>query len=318
MIDAAVELAVVPSFSRIGPAVRRRLYDWADPQPGALVGRTALVTGPTSGLGHAAAARLAGLGARVVLAGRSHQRLTDVRDDLVRETGEDRYPIVVVDMSSLESVQAAVGSIRDTEPRLDVLIDNAGAIFPDRGESVDGIERTLAVLVVGPFALTRGLLPLLRQSPDARAIAVTSGGMYTQPVDFDDLDWETRPFSGPRAYAQAKRIQVALMREWARRLAGSSISFNAMHPGWADTPGLAESLPGFHGLMGPLLRSVDEGVDTITWLATSPSVRPPGGRLYLDRRPRPFDRAPQTRLTAADRRELWAAIATLAGVDPAI
>jgi NAD(P)-dependent dehydrogenase (short-subunit alcohol dehydrogenase family) len=269
-------------------------------------------------LGRAAAARLAGLGARVVLAGRSRQRLSDVRDDLFRVAGEDRYPIVEVDMSSLESVRAAVRSIRDTEPRLDILVDNAGAIFPDRRETVDGIERTLAVLAVGPFALTRGLLPLLKQSPDARVIAVTSGGMYTQPVDFDDLDWQMRPFSGPRAYARAKRIQVALMREWARRLTGSTVSFNAMHPGWADTPGLAETLPGFHGLMRPLLRSVAEGADTITWLATSADVRPPGGRLYLDRRPRPFDRAPQTRLTAADRRELWGMISRMAGVGATI
>ena len=317
MVDAGLELAVVPSFSRIGPAVRRRLFDWAEPHPSALVGRTVLVTGPTSGLGRAAATRLAKLGARVVLAGRSEQRLSELRDELTRSAGEDRFPIVVVDMSSLESVHAAVKSLRDSEPRLDVLIDNAGAIYPDRGETADGIERTLAVLVVGPFALTSGLVPLLERSADARVISVTSGGMYTQPVEFGDLGWKARPFSGPRAYAQAKRIQVALMREWARRMATSSISFNAMHPGWADTPGLADTLPGFYRLMGPLLRSVDEGIDTITWLATSDDVRPPGGWLYLDRRPRPFDRAPQTRLTAADRSELWATISALAGFGPA-
>lgn len=318
LLDTMLEVAVVPSFSRIGPAVRRRLYDWVAPVPGALAGRTALVTGPTSGLGRAAARRLAQLGARVILAGRSEERLEEVRAELAEAAGEDRFPIVIVDMSSLKSVRAAARQILETEPRLDLLVDNAGAIYPDRGETADGIERTLAVLVVGPFALSAGLLPLLRQSPDARVIAVTSGGMYTQRVDFDDLGWKSRPFSGPRAYAQAKRIQVALMREWARRMATSSISFNAMHPGWADTPGLADTLPGFYRLMGPLLRSVDEGIETITWLATSPEVRPPGGSLYLDRRPRPFDRVPHTRLNADDRRELWATISELAGVDPAI
>ncbi|MDL2334984.1 MAG: hypothetical protein QFC55_02995 [Chloroflexota bacterium] len=141
--------------------------------------------------------------------------------------------------------------------------------------------------------------------------------MYTQRVDFDDLQWQSRPFSGPRAYAQAKRIQVALMTEWARRFAATTISFNAMHPGWADTPGLAESLPGFYRLMRPLPRTLDEGIDTLTWLATSDDVVPPGGQLYLDRRPRPFDRATQTRLTAADRRELWGRISALAGFGPA-
>lgn len=316
LIDAGLELAVVPSFSRIGPALRRRLHGWAEPPAGALRGRTVLVTGPTSGLGRATAARMAMLGARVVLAGRSDERLRALRDELIDATGEDRYPVVVVDMSSLESVNNAARMVRDSEPRLDVLIDNAGAIYPDRGETPDGIERTLAVLVVGPFALTRGLLPLLTQSPDGRVISVTSGGMYTQRVDFDDLQWQSRPFSGPRAYAQAKRVQVALMREWARRLARSTVSFNAMHPGWVDTPGLAESLPGFYELMRPLLRTPDEGIDTLTWLATSHDVQPPGGRLYLDRRPRPFDRAPQTRLTAADRRDLWSTISALAGCEP--
>ncbi|MEP7379628.1 MAG: SDR family NAD(P)-dependent oxidoreductase [Chloroflexota bacterium] len=318
MIDATLELAVVPSFSRIGPALRRRLYSWTEPSAGMLSGRTVLVTGPTSGLGRETATELAQLGARVVLAGRDQTRLSQVRDELAASTGEDRYPTVVVDMSSLSSVRRAVEQVLLTESRLDVLVDNAGAIYPDRGESVDGIERTLAVLVVGPFALTSGLLPLLSATPGARVISVTSGGMYTQPARLDDLEWRMRPFSGTRAYAQGKRIQVALMREWARRFAQSGIAFNAMHPGWADTPGLAESLPGFHHLMRPLLRSVEEGADTITWLATSPSVRPPGGRLYLDRRTRPFDRVPQTRLNAADRQELWDEISELAGLNPAI
>lgn len=318
MIDGAMELAIVPSFSRIGPALRRRLYSWTEPAAGMLAGRTALVTGPTSGLGRKTATKLAQLGARVVLAGRDQTRLSQVRDELAAWTGEDRYPTVVVDMSSLRSVRRAVEQIRATELRLDVLVDNAGAIYPQRTETAEGIERTLAVLVVGPYALTSGLLPLLSATPGARVISVTSGGMYTQAAHLDDLAWRMRPFSGPRAYAQGKRIQVALVREWARRFAQSGIAFNAMHPGWADTPGLAESLPGFSRVMRPLLRTAAEGTDTIVWLATDPTVRPPGGCLYLDRRARPFDRMPQTRLSAADRQDLWDEISELAGLNPAI
>ena len=107
------------------------------------------------------------------------------------------------------------------------------------------------------------------------------------------------------------------MREWARRFTDRGISFNAMHPGWADTPGLAESLPGFQRVMGPLLRTPGEGADTIVWLATTPSLPVPGGRLYLDRRPRPFDRVPQTRLPLEDRAELWEMISSLTGTKPA-
>jgi hypothetical protein len=137
--------------------------------------------------------------------------------------------------------------------------------------------------------------------------------MYAQRVHFDDLQWRSRAFNGTAAYAQAKRIQVALMREWARRAAGVGISFNAMHPGWADTPGLAESLPAFQRVMKPLLRTPEEGADTILWMATTDELRPPGGRLYLDRRPRLFDRIPQTRLDDDDRAELWETVSELTG-----
>jgi len=313
-VDAALELSVVASFSRIGPALRRRLDGWTAPPPGALDGRTVLITGPTSGLGRAAADALADLGARIVLVGRNREKLERVRDELVALHGADRFPVVVADLGSLRSVRDAVRKIVATERRLDVLVDNAGAIHPDRRLGPDGIEATFALMVVGPFVLTCGLLPLLRAS-HGRVIAVTSGGMYTQALDLDDLGSEVGSWSGSRAYARAKRAQTALIREWARRLAGTGVTFDAMHPGWADTPGLAESLPAFHRLMGPLLRSPADGADTIIWLAADPASSGASGRLFLDRRPRPFDRAPMTRLTASDRRRLWDLVAGLADVD---
>lgn len=317
LLDWAIELTVVGSFGRPGLVLRRRLFGWDSPAPNALAGRTVLVTGPTSGLGRAAAEALAAHGARVVLVGRSRERLAALRDSLVREHGEDRFPIVIADMGSLHSVRAAADRVLATEARLDVLIDNAGAMFSERTVGPDGIEATLATLVVGPFALEAALLPLLARTPGSRIVAVTSGGMYTQRVRLDDLQYGREPWSGPRAYARAKRIQVALIREWARRFAGAGIdvAVNAMHPGWADTPGLAEALPGFHRRMRPLLRTPAEGADTIVWLATRADAD--GGRLYLDRRPRPFDRVPSTRLTAADRRRLWNAVLELSGsADP--
>jgi dehydrogenase/reductase SDR family member 12 len=305
-VDALLELSVVGSFSSAGPRIRSRLFDWQPAAPsGVLDGQTALVTGPTSGLGREVARALALAGARVVLAGRSTERLAALGNELAAETGADRYPTLVVDMSSLASVRAAVEQLGAREERLDILVDNAGGMFGERRESEDGIELTLALMVVGSFALVSGLLPILRRSPGGRVISVASGGMYAQPVDFEDLEWRRRPWSGPRAYAQAKRIQAALVRERARRLAGTSVTVNAMHPGWVDTPGLQESMPQFHGLMRPLLRNVEQGADTIIWLAASPEVEPGGGRLYLDRRPRPFDRYPGTRLSADDRRALW-------------
>ena len=323
LVDDALEVSIVGSFSQVGIMLRRSLFGWGPPPDGALVGRTALITGPTSGLGRATTDALASLGARVVLVGRSEERLVAVRDSLeaahgVAAHGEDRFPIVVADMGSLTSVRAAVSRILETEPRLDILVDNAGAIYPERREGPDGIEATLAVLVIGPFVLVSGLLPLLRDTAGARVISVTSGGMYSQKLVLDDLQSTAEPYSGPRAYARAKRAQVVLVREWARRLRGTGVTINAMHPGWADTPGLAETLPGFYRAMRPVLRTPAQGADTIVWLAADPAAAAVSGALYLDRRPRPFDRIPGTRLSAADRRRLWDMVVGLSGApDPA-
>ena len=321
LIDEALEVSIVGSFSRVGFEVRRRIFGWAPFQTGALAGKTVLVTGPTSGLGRAATDALAALGARVVLVGRSEERLSALRAELTASHGHDRFPIVVADMGSLASVRAAVARVVETEARLDAVVDNAGAIYPERTEGPDGIEATLAILAVAPFVMISELLPLLRRTPGSRVISVTSGGMYTQPLKLDDLQWTSEPFDGVRAYARAKRAQVALVREWARRTRGSNPAFNAMHPGWADTPGLAESLPGFYRAMKPLLRTPAEGADTIVWLATDTAIGAAdasGGKLYLDRRSRPFDRIPATRLSAAERRRVWNLIVELSGgPDPA-
>ena len=288
------------------------MFDWKAASPGALAGRTVAVTGPASGLGLATVRAMANLGARVVLVGRHETPLRALSASLAATSGVDRYPVVVADLSSLRSVRAAVASILATETRLDVLVDNAGAIYDTRRDTEEGIEATLALMVVGPFALEAGLLPLLERTPGARVISVTSGGMYTQRLPLDDLGYRSGDYSGPKAYARAKRAQVALAREWSRRT-GGSVAFAAMHPGWADTPGLEASLPGFYRPMHPLLRTPAQGIDTIVWLATHPRPGAIGGRLFLDRRPRPFDRIPSTRLAPDDRRRLWDLVVSLAG-----
>ena len=149
-------------------------------------------------------------------------------------------------------------------------------------------------------------------------MAVTSGGMYTQALPLDDLAYARGTYNGALAYARAKRAQVALVREWSRRLRGTRVVANAMHPGWADTPGLEASLPGFARLIGGQLRTAPEGVDTMLWLAAAPEARLSSGRLFLDRRARPFDRVPGTRLSAAERARLWDAVVSMTGEpDPA-
>lgn len=319
IVDGLLELTVVASFSSVGPAIRRRLFDWQAPSSRSLRGKTVLVTGPTSGLGRTAAVTCAELGARVVLLGRNRERLETVRNELLTSHGEDRFPVVAADMSSLSDVAAAVATVLGRENRLDVVLDNAGAIYPDRTESRDGIEATFATMVVGPFALVSGLLPLIRATPGSRVINVTSGGMYAQRLRLDDLEWRaSETWNGAKAYARAKRAGVALVREWARRIPEDDVRFLSMHPGWADTPGLDAALPAFAKVMRPILRTAADGIDTAIWLATEPAEAVTSGRLYHDRRIRPFDRVPWTRLEPLDRRRLWEAVVGLAGVsDPA-
>lgn len=305
LLDDLLEILVVPSFSRLGYHVRRRLFDWEPAESWSLGGRTVVITGPTSGLGREAAGSFARMGARLVLVGRDPAKLQRTAGELRADAPSVGLATIVADLSSLASVRAAAAEILASEPRIDVVVDNAGAIFATRDETPDGFERTFATMVAGPFVLVARLLPRLLESLDPRLVAVTSGGQYTQALPLHDLAFRDGTYDGPRAYARAKRAQVAVIREWARRFRDRGLTANAMHPGWADTPGLAASLPGFRELMGGGLRSAAEGADTMVWLAAAPGARAYSGRLLLDRRARPFDRVPMTRLTADDRRALW-------------
>lgn len=315
VVDDLLEILVVPSFTRVGFEVRRRLWGWDEASDRPMGGRTVVITGPTSGLGREAADMLAAAGARLVLVGRDEGRLASTASELlpIAEAAGGSVSTVVADMASLSSVRAAADRILAEEPRIDVLIDNAGGMFHEREVTGEGFERTFALMVLGPWVLLARLLPRLLEGTDPRVVAVTSGGQYTQALPLDDLQFERGGYDGPRAYARAKRAQVTLAREWARRT--PRLKIDAMHPGWADTPGLEASLPGFRRLMGGLLRTPRQGIDTAIWLAASPAGAGPSGsgRLYLDRRARPFDRVPATRLTAAERRALWDRVVALTG-----
>jgi len=319
-VDGGLELLVLPSFSRIGFDLRRRMYRWPDIGRTSLRGRVVLVIGPTSGLGRAAVSHFAAMGARVLLVGRDAARLERTKLELTAWSGNREIAAYPVELSSLASVRAAAEAIRSAEPRLDVLVDNAGGIVPDRRTSADGYELTFATSVLGPFALTNGLLPMLRAAgrpaSPSRIVAVASGGMYARRLHLEDLQSSVGEYHGPAVFARAKRAQVVLVRELARRMRGLDVVANAMHPGWADTPGLASSLPAFRELLGPYARTAEEGVDTVIWLAAAPETANVSGQLFLDRRRRPFDRIPGTRVPPAERRALWDLVVEMSGAAP--
>jgi dehydrogenase/reductase SDR family member 12 len=198
-------------------------------------------------------------------------------------------------------------------PRLDVLIHNAGLLPDARSETAEGHELTLATHVLGPLLLTEQLATVLASAPDPRVILVSSGGMYTQQLPSDDPEYRHGTYRGATAYARSKRIQVAPTPILAQRWGAGGITVASMHPGWADTPGVATSLPGFRRLTAPLLRSPEQGADTIIWLsATAPT--PPTGLFWHDRRPRPEHYLPTTSHTERDRDRVWRFCADAIGV----
>jgi len=304
-VDLALEATVVLSFSRLGYQVRRRLFQWPDDQR-RLNGRVVLVTGSTSGLGRAVAQRLARQGATVIVSGRDPERTRRVRAELVEASGQAEIHDVVADLGRLDQVVALAATVQADHDRLDALVHNAGALVHDFRRTGDGLELTVQTHVVAPHLLTRQLLGLLAATPSSRVVTVASGGLYTQRLA--SLDLEPDGFDGVRAYALAKRAQVVLAQEWARRTAGCGVTFHAMHPGWVDTPGLAQSLPRFHQAMGPWLRTPEQGADTIAWLAVDAAAAEPGGgggHFWLDRHRRWVDRLPWTVTPPAAADELW-------------
>ena len=248
------------------------------------------MTGPTSGLGLAAVHQMAAAGAELVLLARNRAKAEAVAWDLVAAGGAGAS-VVELDLASLDSAGRAGEELAALD-RLDALVHNGGGLHTSRQLSDDGIELTFATHVVAPFVLTAAALPALERAPSGRVITVTSGGMYTQGLRLDDLQ-STQDYKGPVAYARAKRAQIDLMGLWAATVAGRGVLVHAMHPGWADTPGLAESLPRFRQILRPLLRTPDEGADTITWLCGAPPATLGTGRLWLDRRPRPLAYRPR-------------------------
>lgn len=302
LLDTALDLSVVGGYTNVGYRIRSR--GWS-PLP-RMDGKVVLITGASSGLGQAAAGGFARLGATVWLAVRNRERGEAARARILEHLDQAQIHLEVCDLSQLASVRRFAERFSAEAPRLDVLVNNAGVLTQKRELSADGIELTLATNVVGPFLLTQLLVPVLERSVPSRIVNVSSGGMYTQKLRVDDLQSEQGDFDGPAVYARTKRAEVVLSEMWAARLAGTGVTVHAMHPGWADTAGIQSSLPRFYRFTRPLLRSPDEGADTIVWLGAAAEPADRSGGFWHDRRRRPTHLLPGTREAEAERRRLWA------------
>ena len=201
--------------------------------PAPMVGITVLVTGATSGIGRATATGLAAIGADVAITGRDRER-TQEAASAIEAAGGGHVDVFVADLSSQAEVRRLATEVLERLPRIDVLINNVGGFWDTRRVTADGLEHTFALNHLAPFLLTSLLLERLRQGPAARVVTVASGAHATGRIDFADLHGE-HGYSGSRAYSQSKLANILFTYELARRLRGSDVTANALHPGFVRT-----------------------------------------------------------------------------------
>jgi len=254
-----------------------------------LTGKTVLVTGATSGIGWEASISFAHLGARVIMIGRDAGKTTQKLEEVRRRSGSTTVDSLLCDFSSQAQVRRLAEEFLARYDKLHVLVNNAGTVFTNRTVTADGIESTFAVNYLGPFLLTNLLLDVLKASAPARVIIVSSSGHYRGTMDFSDLGFE-HGYQIMRAYSRSKLAAVLFTRELAKRLEGTGVTVNALHPGavatsiWDRAP--AYTRPLFSLAKRLLMISPEAGAGTIVYLATSPEVEGKTGLYFEKNRPK--------------------------------
>ncbi|MGB9012345.1 MAG: SDR family NAD(P)-dependent oxidoreductase [Aeromicrobium sp.] len=315
-LDTTLDKTLVLGYSKIGPALRRHWWP-ADPASDTMAGRHVVVTGASGGLGLAAAAGIARLGATVHLLGRTQSRLTDAVETIRRDQPDADVLPEVCDISDLDAVRTYAADLAQRVPVLHAIVHNAGVMPPERAESAQGHEATLATHVIGPLAMTEALRSNLAAAASPRVVVVSSGGMYSAPLDStigDDVEYRRGRYEGIRAYARTKRIQVTMTELMAQRYAVDGITVHSMHPGWADTPGISDSMPTFSRVLRPILRSGKLGADTIVWLTAAEEASGSSGLFWCDRAPRSTYYLPSRQDDPAARRSVWTYVCKAAGI----
>lgn len=297
LADALV-LPGVLSFSKYGYS--RAQQGW-NPVTANIRGKHIVISGATSGLGLATAKQLAHLGAKLTLIARNEAKAGQVVAQLTQSTGNKNIAIEIAELSEIGDVRRLAARFLSKAEPIDVLVNNAGALLNPRQETSEGIEKSFALLLLSPFVLTEALHPLLAKSKAARVINVSSGGMYAKRISLKNLESTRGKYSGSDAYARAKRGLVIIGEQWAERWRQDGITVHNMHPGWAHTPGVEEGLPEFTQRTRKILRTPNEGADTIIWLSTATEVAKTSGLFWFDRKPHSTHLTSKTKETEAQR-----------------
>ena len=248
-------------------------------------GKICLVTGATNGIGKATAQALAQMGATVVIVGRNAPKTAQLVEEIRLATGNPNVNSLLADLSSQQEVRRLADEFKSKYPHLHVLLNNAGATFTTRQLSVDGIEMTFALNHLAYFLLTNLLLDTIKASTPARIINVSSDVHSGGRIDFDNLQGE-RSYSSFGPYGNSKLANILFTTELARRLEGTGVTVNALHPGLTST-GFGKNNPGFlmkiMGAVIPLIaRSPEKGAETSIYLASSPEVQSITGKYFVD------------------------------------
>jgi NAD(P)-dependent dehydrogenase (short-subunit alcohol dehydrogenase family) len=274
-----------------------------------MTGRTVVITGANSGVGKATAMALAEAGARTVIIARDPDRGRQAQDEIRRASGSDQVDLVVFDLADLGSVREGARQLLDGYEQIHVLVNNAGLVLSQRTETKDGYEATFGINHLGPFLLTRELTERLKTSAPARVVTVASTAHRSarRGLDFDDLQSD-RHYAGMRAYSRSKLANILFSNELARRLAGSGVTANSLHPGTVAT-GFARD-DDASGLLAfgvkvikPFILTPEKGARTSVYLASSPDVADVSGRYFIKCRPREPSAAARDEDAAA---RLWA------------
>jgi retinol dehydrogenase-14 len=264
------------------PASKEATVAWS------IRGKTVLLTGATSGIGLEASVALARQGARVVMVGRNEAKTAAAAADVTARSGSNQVSSLLADFSSQSSVRALAEAVRSRVDRLDVLVNNAGGVNKARRVTVEGLESTFAVNHLGYFLLTSLLLDLVVKSAPARVVTVASIGHRRGTLDFDDLGFERGGYSILRAYNRSKLANVLFAAELARRLAGTGVTSNSLHPGsvatniWSGAPLWAK--PVILLALRPFFISAERGGERIVQLAASPDLEGVTGKYFEDGR----------------------------------
>jgi NAD(P)-dependent dehydrogenase (short-subunit alcohol dehydrogenase family) len=291
----------VLSFSKYGYSNSQK--HWR-PVSQSIKGQHIVITGATSGLGLASAYELAHRGAHLTLVARSKAKAKEVVRDIKLITGNSNIAVEISDLSIMKEVTSLGKRLLKKDRAIDVLINNAGALLNPRQETSEGLEASFALLLLSPYILTTQLQPLLKASGHARVINVSSGGMYAKRLSVSNLQSTKGAYSGSDAYARSKRGLVITGEQWSKEWAGDGITVHNMHPGWAHTPGVELGLPEFTKLTKSILRTPEQGADTIIWLASANEVGKTTGLFWLDRTPHSTHLSSKTKEKAANRLEL--------------